>query len=109
MKGPMGGQCAQGCKCGMCQGKTCGMGGGCWLGHSCWYRVIRCVLGIAIILIVFGFGVMIGQLRGELAGSGRRMMNSYGGGYGRAYPMMQSGQGGTTAIPSQAAPATPAK
>ena len=90
----------------VCEGKTCGMGG-CCCGHGGWYRVIRWVLGIAIIMIVFCFGMMIGQLKGEL-GSGRRMMRmpSYGG-YGRAYPMMQNGSasmmGGT---PTKVTPPT---
>lgn len=94
----------------VCEGKTCGMGG-CCSGHGCWHRVIRLILGIAIIVIVFCFGVMVGELKGAFLreGSRYRMMGNYGGGYGRMYPMMQNGQGGTTAIPPQAAPATPAK
>ena len=69
----------------------CGMGGGCF-GHSCWHHVIRWILGIAIIIIVFCFGVMIGQLKGAFESSGYRMMRRsyYGGGYGMSYPMMQA-------------------
>jgi hypothetical protein len=90
------------------------MSGGCWSGHSCWYHVVRWVLGIAIILIVFGFGVMIGELKGELAGSGSRMMRNYGGEYGRTYPMMQgvqnvqNGQGGSTGVRTETVPVAPA-
>jgi hypothetical protein len=91
----------------MCQGKMCGVGGGC-SGHGCWHRAIRLILGIAIILIVFCLGMMIGQLKGELnRGSGYRMMHTqsyYGGGYGYAVPMMQGG----APVRSQTAPATQA-
>jgi len=118
MKNQAGGQHLEGCKCGMCQGKTCGTGGGCWGKYSCWYHIIRWILGIVIIVIVFCFGMMIGQLKGELGrSSGYRMMrtSSYGN-YGRAYPMMQNGQGGMmggatgrsqTAPSAQSAPAAP--
>jgi hypothetical protein len=95
----------------VCEGKTCGAGG-CCFGHGGWYRVVRWILGIAIILIVFGFGVMIGELKGELGRSyGHRMMGNYGGNYGRMYPMMQngSGYGGMTGTPStKTAPTAPA-
>ena len=102
----------------VCEGKTCGMGGMCGMGGCCfgrggWFRVIRVILGIAIIAIVFCFGVMIGELKGALLreGSHYRMMGNYGGNYGRMYPMMQngSGYGGTMGAPStKAAPAAPA-
>jgi hypothetical protein len=73
--------------------------------------VIRGILLVALLVIVFCFGMMIGELKGALLreGSHYRMMGNYGGGYGRMYPMMQNGQGGTMAIPSQSTPATPAK
>ena len=98
-------------KGGVCEGKMCGVNG-CCFSHGCWMRVIRWILGIAIILIVFGFGVMIGQLRGELGrSSGYRMMHSsyYGGGYGGGYPMMQGGYGGaaTNGTQSQGGPLRP--
>jgi len=100
MKGQM--QHADGSKCSMCG--MCGMGGGCF-GHSCWHHVIRWILGIAIIIIVFCFGVMIGQLKGAFESSGYRMMRTsyYGGGYGNAYPMMQ-GQNGYAAPATQSVP-----
>ena len=71
-------------------------------------RVIRWILGIAIIVIVFCFGVMIGQFKGaleELRLSDdahvilwRRLR--------RAYPMMQGGYGGaaTNGTQSQGGP-----
>ncbi len=99
----------------VCEGKTCstcGMGC-CCFGHGGWYRVIRWILGIAVIIIVFCFGMMIGELKGALVGRGSgdyRMMHTsyYGGGYGRAIPMMQNGSGGTTGAPStKVAPAAP--
>ncbi len=96
MKGQMGMQHPEGCKCPMCQGKMCGMCGGCY-GHSCWHHVIRWILGIAIIVIVFSFGIMIGELKASFTeGFGYPMMrvSSYGGGYGAAYPMMQNGYNG---------------
>jgi len=111
----MGGQHSEGCKCDMCQGKTCGMcsmGGGCMGKHNCWYHVIRWILGVAILLIVFSFGIMIGELKGELSNSGYRMMRSYDGGYDQAYPMMragqnvQNGQSGTAGNQVQTAPST---
>lgn len=72
-------------KCGGC---------GCWgmQNHVCWRHVVRLILGIVILLIVFSFGVMIGELRGSLESNfGYRMMGyQYGGGYGRMYPMMQN-------------------
>ena len=109
MKG-QGGQCQDGCKCGACQGKTCGMGGfsSCGAGKChpmcC---ILRWVLGIIILLAVFGMGVMIGELKGSLeAMHGYGMMrSSYGGGYGRMYPVAQpmlQNEGGA-AVP-QAAP-----
>lgn len=69
--------------CGMCQGRMCGMGGGCG------YHIIRWILGIAIIVIVFTLGVKLGEFKGTLESNGYRMMraSSYGD-YGRAYPMM---------------------
>jgi hypothetical protein len=111
-KNQMGGQHPEGCKCDVCQGKTCGMcgmGGGYMGRHSCWYHVIRWILGLAIILIVFSFGVMIGELKGELSNSGYRMMRSYNGGYGQAYPMrggqdVQNVQGFSAGNQSQTAP-----
>jgi len=105
-KNQMGGKCPEGCTCPMCQGKMCGMGG-CCSGRGCWYRAIRWIIGIAIILIVFCFGMMIGELKGEF-GRGYRMMHApyYGG--GSAYPMMQNWQSGA-AGQSQTAPATPSK
>jgi len=104
MKNQMGGQHSEGCKCPMCQGKMCGMGGcGCFH-HGGWHRIIRAILSLAIIIIVFCFGVMIGELKGALMreSSGYRMMRTsyYGGGY--AYPMM-GGTGGR----SQTAPLAP--
>jgi hypothetical protein len=108
MKGQMGGQHPEECKCPMCQGKMCGAGGCGYGKHNCWYHVVRWILGIAIIVIVFCFGMMIGELKGALTrDSGYRMMHvsSYGGGYGRAYPMTQNVpgmMGGRT----QAAPST---
>jgi len=113
-KNQMGGQHPEGCKCGMCQGNTCGMGGGCCgCKHGCWHRVIRCVLGMVIILIVFAFGIMIGELKGELNASYRTTRMSSFGDYGRAYPTMQDGYGAATnsAQPqdSGSATLTPAK
>lgn len=108
MKGPMGGPRPEECRGPMCQGKMCGMGG-CCSGHGCWRRAIRLVLGIAIIVIVFCFGVMVGELKGALIRetSGYRMMGGYGG-YSRAYPMMQNSQGGATGgLPVRVAPTTP--
>ena len=108
MRNQMGGQRSEECKGGMCQGKMCGMGGGCCFGHGGWYRVIRAILGIAIIVIVFCFGVMIGELKGALIRetSGYRMMGNYGS-YGRMYPMMQNGQqGGVMRGDTQTVPAT---
>ena len=50
----------------VCDEKMCGMNG-CGFGrHNGWYHLIRWILVVAIILIVFCFGMMIGQLRGEL-------------------------------------------
>jgi hypothetical protein len=94
----------------VCEGKTCEMGG-CCSGRGCWHRAIRLILGIAIIVIVFCFGVMVGELKGALIRetSGYRMMGNYGGGYGRAYPMTQNGYGGATAVPPQIVPSAPAK
>lgn len=114
MKNQMGGQHPEGCKCGICQGKMCGMGVCCSGKYGCWYHVIRWILGIVIILMVFAFGVMIGQLREELQSSGYRMMRTsyYGGGY--AYPTTQNGYNGMmggvtgrlqTAPSTQSAPA----
>jgi hypothetical protein len=106
MKGPMGGPRPEECRGGMCQGKMCGMGG-CCSGHGCWRRAIRLVLGIAIIVIVFCFGVMVGELKGALIRetSGYRMM----GGYGRVYPMMQDGYGSALIEQGQTVSAAPAK
>ena len=94
----------------MCEGKACGMGGGCCcFGHGGWYRVIRVILGIAIIVIAFCFGVMIGELKGALIRetSGHRMMRpSY---YGNAYPMMRNGSSGMMGgAPAKTVPSTPA-
>ncbi len=105
MKNQADGKHPEGCKCWACQGKA----GGGWYSqrHSGWYHLVRWILGIAVIVIVFMFGMMIGQLKGELAGSGRRMMRApYSGGYGRAYPMVQGGQGAAGVRP-QAAPSAP--
>ena len=94
----------------MCEGKACGMNGGCCcFGHGGWHRIIRLILGLAIIAIVFCFGVMIGELKGALVreASGYRMTRGsyYGGGYGGAYPMMQNGYGGAPVTQPQTAPA----
>jgi len=107
MKGPMGGPHSDGCKCPMCQGGMCGIGG-CHFNHGCWFRAVRVILGLVILLVVFCLGVMIGELKGELGrSSGYRMMHTqsyYGGGYGYAVPMMQGG----APVRSQTAPATQA-
>ena len=79
----------------VCEGGSCGMGGCCSaMKGSCWYHVVRWVLGIAIIVIVFSLGVKVGEFKATFgSGYGRHMMHaSYGGGY--AYPMMQNGYGG---------------
>ena len=96
MKNQMGGQQPGECKCGMWQGKMCGMGGCCFR-HGGWFRVVRLVIRIVIVMIVFCFGMMVGQLKGELScGLGYRMMRGYNNGYGSVYPMMQNGQGGAS-------------
>lgn len=100
-------QGGEGCNCPMCHGKMCGGWG--MHGHSCWYHVVRWILGIAIIMIVFSCGVMIGELKGAFESRfGYQMMGAgyqYGGGYGRAYPMMQNWT--NTGGQSGAAPTTP--
>lgn len=108
MKGQMGMQHPEGCRCGMCQGKMCGMGGcGMCSGGKChpMFHVLRWVLGIIILIFVFSAGIMIGELKGALEATyGRNMMRTpYYGGY--AYPMMQNygAQAG-----QQVAPAMPA-
>ena len=61
-------------------------------GHNPWYHLIRFMIGIFIIIIVFSFGVMIGEVKGSLESNiGYRMMGyQYGNGSGYTYPMMQN-------------------
>jgi hypothetical protein len=68
-------------------------GYGCWdsRGYSCWYHIVRWLIGIAIIIVVFSFGVMIGELKGMFESNLMYRMSGYSSvGYGRVYPMMQS-------------------
>ena len=79
-------------ECPVCHGKMCGWG--MMHHHGCGYHVIRWALGLVILVIVFAFGIMIGELKGTFDASfGYRMMNGYGYGYSRAYPMMEYGYG----------------
>lgn len=95
----------RGCsECPICHGKMCGWG--MMHHHGCGYHVIRWALGITILVIVFAFGIMIGELKATFDSSfGYRMMDGYG--YGRAYPMMQYWSNAPTSQ-SAAAPSTQA-
>ncbi len=87
-KGQMG-EHPEGYKCPMCAGKGWGMGYCGW--HGGWHRLIRFIIAIAIIVIVFAFGVIVGELKGAYESVYGRwsMMSYYGSGY--ACPMTQNG------------------
>ena len=86
----------EGCACGACKAcfwskfnKACGGGAGCSSGcgfHSPIHRIVRLVLGIFIIILVFNFGIMIGELKSSIES---------GGGYGyHSHRSMMGDQGG---------------
>ncbi len=104
------------CKCTYCSGKRMMCDSLCshchsWHGHWGWGRAFWIIIKIAIIFIVFWFGVKVGQLSGHLktfrynspggyynmmqrGGYGSQMMNGYG---GYAAPAPSGGQSTSTA------------
>ncbi len=62
-------------------GKCGSMYGNIMSGHGCKHRILKKILMLVLIVIVFHFGVQIGELR-----AGLRMNQEYG------YGMMQFGQ-----------------
>lgn len=60
----------QGCKCGMCMGSKMGLCGSCG-GHHMGFHILRWILGILVLVMVFSFGVKIGEFKEAFeAGSG---------------------------------------
>ena len=77
-----------------CHGGMCGGMNGCG-GHHMGFHILRWVLGIIVILMVFGFGVQIGEFKSafENGGYGYHGMMRYN--YGYQPVQMMSGVGGT--------------
>ena len=51
---------------------TCKMHSGCHMcghGHGCWHHALRLVLGVVILLIVFGVGMKVGEIKGAMEGN----------------------------------------
>ncbi len=88
------------CTCGCC-GSHMGMGMGCACGaHGGTRMLFRLLLAIIILILVFWFGVKLGELRESIRG-----YNGYGS--GSYYPVrMMQGYGGVTSLPNLATPQT---
>ncbi|MBU6500282.1 MAG: hypothetical protein KGJ89_00390 [Patescibacteria group bacterium] len=99
------------CKCPLCEGKGIMHGGMCQLchwghwGHGGGHRIFRLLIKLAIIFLVFWFGVKVGQVSNRfrtymhngVQGGYYNMMapdENYGGGYG---PWMMRGYNGYAA------------
>ena len=72
-----------------CHGGMCGGMNGCG-GHHMGFHILRWVLGIIIILMVFSFGVQIGEFKSafESGQYGSRGMMRYNYGYQQPAPVM---------------------
>lgn len=83
-----------------CHGGMCGGMNGCG-GHHMGFHILRWVLGIIIILMVFSFGVQIGEFKSAFEGGqyGSRGMMRYNYGYQQPVNMMY-GYGGV--VPASA-------
>ena len=65
-------------KGGMCNGESCGMGGGYM--HMRGFWIVKKVFYLILLIVVFCFGVQLGQLKtlaSLVYGSGYRMMGGY--------------------------------
>jgi len=89
-------KCAAGCTCGCC-GSGKGMGCGCgWHGGGT-RMLFRALLGVIILVLVFWFGVKLGELRESIRG-----YNGYGS--GSYYPVRMMQGYGTVQPPSATTP-----
>ena len=82
-----------------CHGGMCGNWNGCG-GHHIGFHILRWVLGIVIILMVFGFGVQIGEFKAAFEGGGYGYHGGMMRGYQQPVNMMYYGGTGQVTAPA---------